>query len=262
MKRLRGCFARCSSRLSRIRPAPVLALAALLVAALTAVAPPAEARPKGVGRAAIEKAIPDYPLPERLTCDGADAVISVLDDMTWESMRVLKRQIAAAIGANSCNIQLVLDSPGGLMIPTLNVAWYLEDLPRQITVTTVVPEGASCNSACTMLYAVGKKRAAGTNATFLFHPLEVAVTNPRLEGRIPAIEDEMITYWIELVRRADPWLARVLAGARVFGRSTRFAYLEAGDLHQNAHGWVSEMRPGCMMVPAEARGDGPAATAC
>ena len=55
---------------------------------------------------------------------------------------------------------------------------------------------------------------------------------------------------------------RVLAGARVFGRSTRFAYLEAGDLHQNAHGWVSEMRPGCMMVPAEARGDGPAATAC
>ncbi len=257
MKRLRGCFARCWNKTARgLAPA----LLALTVAGVGAA--PAEARSTVVGRAAIMKAIPDAPLPDHFTCSGDEASFSVLDDFTWESMRALKAEIGAAIQNGSCSIKLVLDSAGGLMIPTLNVAWYLEGLPRQILVTTVVPEGASCNSACTMLYAVGTKRAAGTNATFLFHPLEVAVTNPRLEPRIPAIEDEMIDYWIELVRHADPWLARVLSGARVFGRSTRFAYLEAGDLHANAHGWVSEMRPGCMMVPEDARGDGPAAMAC
>jgi hypothetical protein len=251
MKRLLGCFARCwnSEAFQRAgRSAGRLAAigaAAVAIAAVSLFAGPVAAKSPVIGRAAIIGALPDYPVPQSVTCRNGEVSFPVYGELRWDLLDALKRDVADAVSGGACHITLVLDSDGGFLIPTLNIVWFLQKLPAQVELTTLVPGGSMCNSACTLLFASGHRRVAAPDATFLFHPLQVTVKNPRLEPKVPAIESEMADYWIEAVRRADPWLAKVLARARVFGGSTNQAYLGAADLKEHAGGWVLELRGGC-----------------
>lgn len=62
---------------------------------------------------------------------------------------------------------LVLDSKGGIYEYTKTMAAVL----RRIQVTTIVPNGATCESACTLLFQSGMERIVGIDAKFMYHGL-------------------------------------------------------------------------------------------
>ena len=196
-----------------------------------------------VGRAAITQTLPPVRVPAFPVCSGAEASFAVHGDIHRPGMAALTEGIAGALSRGACRLTVELDSDGGLLIHALSAAWFLRALPPEAEVRMVVPAGGHCHSACTILFAAGDRRAAGADATFVFHPVNVRVLNPGLQPLVPRIGKEMARYWLELVREVDKKLARRLA---------RFQSLEAGgptlafrtaDLPRLGKGWVEEVLP-------------------
>ena len=62
---------------------------------------------------------------------------------------------------------LVLDSRGGVYEYSKHMATVI----RRMQLITIVPNNATCESACTLLFQAGVKRIAGYDAKFMYHGL-------------------------------------------------------------------------------------------
>jgi ATP-dependent Clp protease protease subunit len=87
------------------------------------------------------------------------------------TMLALRRQLTALVEAGVSQITLVLDSPGGLLDPTLITYSFLRALP----VTFNTHAAGFVQSAATILFLAGQGRTADRTARFLFHASSTAV---------------------------------------------------------------------------------------
>lgn len=87
--------------------------------------------------------------------------VSILDDgavalMEGPISEITASQFSSLIGVNRGLKVLVLNSPGGRVIPALQIA----DMVNALGIATVVPEKASCASACSIVFFAGNERVA------------------------------------------------------------------------------------------------------
>ncbi len=61
---------------------------------------------------------------------------------------------------------LILDTKGGDM----QFAYNIMTIISYYNVTTIIPPGKSCESACTVIFQAGKRRYAGKKSTLVYHP--------------------------------------------------------------------------------------------
>ncbi len=86
------------------------------------------------------------------------------------ALECLEREIGASIQAGAAQITIVMTSPGGPLLPMLEVYRRLVALPVKIKTHAIGPVA----SAGTILMLAGSDRSADPRASFLFHP----VSNP------------------------------------------------------------------------------------
>ncbi len=84
------------------------------------------------------------------------------------SMRTLRRQLVTLVEAGVAEIDLVIESPGGALEPTLMTYSFIRALPARINTHG---QGLVA-SAANILYLAGEKRTADRNARFFFHPTQ------------------------------------------------------------------------------------------
>ena len=96
------------------------------------------------------------------------------------TMRALRRQLAALVEAGVTQITLVIDSPGGQVDPMLVTYSFIRALPA--TVNTHAQ--GFVQSAATVLFLAGQQRPADRTARFLFHPSSAVVLGTLTEQQL------------------------------------------------------------------------------
>lgn len=74
-----------------------------------------------------------------------------------------------AVATTHPNALVVLSGPGGKVAPALAIGWDIRDLGLR----TLVPAGASCASACSLIWLAGTHRLLAADARIGFHALSV-----------------------------------------------------------------------------------------
>lgn len=87
------------------------------------------------------------------------------------SMRALKKQLAALVEAGVTGITLVISSSGGYLFQALNAYSFVRALPATINTHAI---GMVASSA-TVLFLAGESRSSDRNAKFIFHPPQSSV---------------------------------------------------------------------------------------
>ena len=96
------------------------------------------------------------------------------------TMRALRRELAALVEAGVSQVTIVIDSPGGLIEPMLVTYSFIRALP--ITVNTHAQSFVL--SAATVLFLAGEQRSADRNARFLFHPSTSQIVGTLTEQQV------------------------------------------------------------------------------
>ena len=94
--------------------------------------------------------------------------------------RALRRQLATLVEAGVSDIVLVINSPGGLVEPTLVTYGFIRALPARVRTHAQV----FVQSAATLLYLAGQDRSADREARFLFHPASGTVVGVSTEAQL------------------------------------------------------------------------------
>lgn len=92
---------------------------------------------------------------------------------------------AWAVDAPGCDITIIINSPGGQVIPTFGAYDHLLSLRRQGHHITTVGRGMVA-SAATILFQVGDKRVIGSETSTLIHEISTVAL-----GKLPDLEDEV-----------------------------------------------------------------------
>ena len=87
------------------------------------------------------------------------------------SMRVLRRQLAALVEAGVTQVVLVVNSSGGNVMQSLITYSFIRSLPARIDTHT---QGLVA-SAANILFLAGEERSADRGALFLFHPTQTTL---------------------------------------------------------------------------------------
>ena len=96
------------------------------------------------------------------------------------SMRALRRQLAALVEAEVSQIVLVINSVGGNVLQSLITYSFIRSLPARINTHA---QGFVA-SAANMLFLAGEERSADRGARFLFHPTQTALAGSLNEQQI------------------------------------------------------------------------------
>jgi len=121
-------------------------------------AQPAIAPPHPDARAASPPAPTDRPASRTHRFAGAT---------DHRSLDLLERDILESVESGAVEIIILVTSPGGLLLPMLEVYRRLISLPVKITTHAI----GAVASAGTVLMMAGAERSADPGATFLFHPV-------------------------------------------------------------------------------------------
>ena len=87
------------------------------------------------------------------------------DDRTFHDLAAARNLTGAQPGA-----LVALSGPGGKVAPALAIGREI----RALGLRTLVPAGASCASACALIWLGGTQRSLGTDARIGFHALSAA----------------------------------------------------------------------------------------
>lgn len=130
------------------------------------------------------------------------------------SVETLLQRVTALAEKGDRQIRIRLESDGGDLKAALSA---FEEL-RALGVTTYVR--SHCHSACTVLFAAGRVRAANDYAKFLFHGIGVQGAHGRDQ------RDEVVrkyeAMWLDAIRSADPRLADELERDEVLLHGERY----------------------------------------
>ena len=134
---------------------------------------------------------PPAPAPATPPAPGIDRtkIYYVFYEQTIDlvSMRALRRQLTSLVEAGVSEINLVINSPGGLITPTFSVYSLIRALPARINTHAT---GFVASAAC-LLFLAGQNRTADRAARFLFHPAQVPVTGT-LNGQ--QMQDRLVAF--------------------------------------------------------------------
>jgi hypothetical protein len=134
-----------------------------------------------------------------------------------------------------------LDSSGGNLDAALKMASVIEALQALARIDTRVPEGASCQSACTVLFAAGRSREAAKDALFMFHA--ASFTGGSADpARARQLQGRLETRYLLALERADPSLLRRLKREGAFDRLTP-TFLRAQELGRGEGAFVTAFLP-------------------
>lgn len=104
--------------------------------------------------------------------------------------------IEAIKAAPAKEIYLELNSPGGYFKEAQAIYEYIKaEKVNGLKVTTYVPSGSICGSACTMIYIAGEERIAGEAAAFMVHGVQ--------REAMPGFLDPIMTGHIQQLYRSN-----------------------------------------------------------
>jgi hypothetical protein len=147
------------------------------------------------------------------------------------------REIVDFIEAHGLEeVRLVLDSPGGYAGAADRVRDAVLNHGR---VDVVVPGYNICASACTSIFAAGRRRAAGENAQFMFHAARVAIGPVSFPDPFGGDPGRYAVHGDD--GRASAALRSFLERSDI--RHGGEASASALDLSRIAPGWVTEILP-------------------
>jgi len=121
---------------------------------------------------------------------------------------VAKDTITALKNAESKDIYLELNSPGGFFQEAQDIYNYIkEEKNNGLKVSTYVPSGSICGSACTIIFMAGQERIAGEAASFMVHGVQresmPGFLNPLMTSHLQKlyIENGVSSEWIVELRK-------------------------------------------------------------
>lgn len=130
----------------------------------------------------ISPPLPSRPLSALTTVIDRSKIYYVIFDQPLDipATRALRRQLTVLVEAGVSEINLVLSSTGGLLMPTLVLYSLIRALPAKINTHA---QGFVA-SAATILFLAGQERSADRNARFLFHPSQSTLLGTLNEAQI------------------------------------------------------------------------------
>ena len=125
-------------------------------------------------------------------------------EVNAESVEYFLRRMHAHIDANPTSrvdITLSFNSGGGNLAVARR---FVEQLRRVgnnplVTIRTELRSGASCDSACTLMFAGGEHRIAHRGTTFGFHKAKIKSRNGQSAATAQAALEERSDFWVETV---------------------------------------------------------------
>lgn len=147
--------------------------------------------------------------PGRVVLDGP--IKAHTAPQFWWAVR---RATAAAPPGGELVVEL--NSPGGALTAAETMAWVLERAGRERPVRAVVPAGAACQSACTVVFLAAGRRQADPGAHFMFHlPDAPEGAHPALRWFVRATE-RVFQGYTHLLEDTSPALVRYMVSQGVF----------------------------------------------
>lgn len=143
-----------------------------------------------------------------LLTSGTDkAVVHFRGEINEKSATELVESLFRKIDEGSHSLTLFLESRGGDIREASKIAFFLEELD----VTTVNLK--DCSSACTIVFAAGKRRLARSNAKFTFHGVTLSEDDSNF--RLPEnVRNQVIrnyaATWTQSINKVSPPLAKEL----------------------------------------------------
>lgn len=119
-----------------------------------------------------------------------------------------KETIEAIKSAGSKEIYLELNSPGGFFQEAQDIYDYIKsEKSNGLKVSTYVPSGSICGSACTIIFMAGEIRIAGEAAAFMVHGVQresmPGFLNPLMTSHVQKlyIDNGVASAWIVELRK-------------------------------------------------------------
>jgi ATP-dependent protease ClpP protease subunit len=132
----------------------------------------------GMRQAAAPTPESEAPIPAQPASVASPAsnrrAIAFVEPITPIALQRLAAQTAAAVGDGVDEIVLTIASPGGALLPTLELYRLLLGLPVKLQTHAV----GCVASAATILMLAGSERSAHPKAKFLFHEVSAQVRPP------------------------------------------------------------------------------------
>ncbi len=129
-------------------------------------------------------------------------------------MWAIKR--AKHLGPPGAELVIELNSPGGALTAAESMGWALRRAADDGPVRAVVPAGAACQSACTVVFMAADRREVDPTSHFMFHlPDAPEGASPSLRWVVRAIE-RVFQGYTRMLEDASPALVRYLVSQGVF----------------------------------------------
>lgn len=119
-----------------------------------------------------------------------------------------KETIEAIKSAGPKEIYLELNSPGGFFQEAQDIYDYIKsEKSNGLKVSTYVPSGSICGSACTIIFMAGESRIAGEAAAFMVHGVQresmPGFLNPLMTSHVQKlyIDNGVASAWIVELRK-------------------------------------------------------------
>ncbi|WP_207462337.1 hypothetical protein [Azospirillum sp. SYSU D00513] len=135
--------------------------------------------------------------------------------ITAASLPVFAAKLAVSAVLADGPVIVSLNSVGGNLEAALRMATSLRWAEQLAFVRTFVPNDATCQSACTVVFATGQDRIAGQSAVFMFHGVRWTGQNADHESAA-RLEYDLERRYFEALDAADPTLVEMLKARGVF----------------------------------------------
>jgi len=123
---------------------------------------------------------------------------------------------AKRLGGPGAELVVELNSPGGALTAAEAMGWVLRRAAADGPVRVVVPAGAACQSACTVVFVAADRREVDPTSHFMFHlPDAPEGASPTLRWVVRAIE-RVFQGYTRLLEDTSPALVRYMVSQGVF----------------------------------------------
>lgn len=179
----------------------------------------------------ISSSMKEIELPEINGC-SKKRIYDLPEDINERNLDKLLSNMIEDISQGACDILLYTDSMGGSLGDAIFFARFLRNLPDKVTVHTRVTE--ICASACTVIYASGKKRTASPHSKFMFHSARLG----KMCSNCRDLVNDINRVWLEEIAKTDIELAEYIKTQNILSNKSDH-YIKSGYMRQNFSNWIT-----------------------
>jgi ATP-dependent protease ClpP protease subunit len=163
--------------------------------------------------------------------------------ITAAGLPVFAAKLAVAAVTADGPVVVTLNSAGGNLEAALRMAAAIRLAGRIAEIGTLVPEDASCQSACTVVFAAGQDRMAGPSSVFMFHGIRWTGQKADADLETAArLEFDLERRYLDALTAADSALVEALKLRGVFDTVTP-TFLTAQELRALGDRFISWRAP-------------------